>query len=172
MEILASGGLDEYEIARLVANGAPIDGFGVGTKMGVSRDAPDLDIAYKLTEYGGKGRMKLSAGKVILPGRKQIFRLATQTEYARDIVGLEGEQLDGSPLLRPVMRAGKRLPDSHITLDSIRSWARECVSRLPARLRGLKPADPAYSVEFSHALQQFAAEVRANIQGGTGLPQQ
>ena len=172
VEIFASGGLDEYEIARLVENGAPIDGFGVGTKMGVSRDAPDLDIAYKLTEYGGKGRMKLSAGKVILPGRKQIFRLATQTEYVRDIVGLEDEQLEGSPLLRPVMRAGKRLPESHIDLDSIRTWARECVSRLPGRLRVLRHADPAYPVEFSHALQQFAAEVRAKIQGGTVLPQQ
>jgi nicotinate phosphoribosyltransferase len=60
LEIFASGGLDEYEIAELLRQGAPIDGFGVGTGMGVSRDAPALDMAYKLADYAGKGRLKTS----------------------------------------------------------------------------------------------------------------
>jgi nicotinate phosphoribosyltransferase len=72
--IFASSGLDEYEIAALLDAGAPIDGFGVGTGMTVSGDAPALDIAYKLSEYGGQGRTKLSRNKPILPGRKQVFR--------------------------------------------------------------------------------------------------
>ncbi|HLU49896.1 MAG TPA: nicotinate phosphoribosyltransferase, partial [Planctomycetota bacterium] len=74
VEIFASGGLDERSVARLVTEGAPISGFGVGTSLAVSRDAPDLDMAYKLVEYEGKSRLKLSSAKAILPGRKQIFR--------------------------------------------------------------------------------------------------
>ena len=74
MQIVASGGLDEYVILDLVAAGAPIDAFGVGTDLAVSGDAPALDIVYKLTEFGGEGRVKLSVGKRSLPGRKQIFR--------------------------------------------------------------------------------------------------
>ena len=75
MGIFASGSLNEDEIARLLSAGAPINGFGVGSDMGVSRDAPALDIAYKLVEDAGRGRMKLSSGKAVLPGRKQIFRV-------------------------------------------------------------------------------------------------
>ena len=63
VEIFASGGLDEYEIERILNTGAPITGFGVGTYMGVARDQPYLDMAYKLTEYAGKGRVKISPGK-------------------------------------------------------------------------------------------------------------
>jgi nicotinate phosphoribosyltransferase len=69
--VFTSSGLDEWEIAKLLDAGAPIDGFGVGTGMGVSDDAPALDIAYKLSEYGGEGRTKLSRHKHILPGRKR-----------------------------------------------------------------------------------------------------
>ncbi|HEX2163903.1 MAG TPA: nicotinate phosphoribosyltransferase, partial [Thermoanaerobaculia bacterium] len=75
VEIFASGGLDEDSVAALVAAGAPIDGFGVGTRMGVSQDAPTLDAVYKLTSYAGRGRMKVSPGKETLPGRKQVFRV-------------------------------------------------------------------------------------------------
>ena len=74
VKIFASSGLDEYKSQKLVQTGAPIDAFGVGTKLAVIADAPDLDMAYKLVEYGGKGRLKLSAKKLLYPGRKQIFR--------------------------------------------------------------------------------------------------
>ena len=76
VQIIASSSLDEYEIDRLVSSGAPIDGFGVGTAMGVSADAPYLDIVYKLTSYAGVGRVKLATDKPVLPGRKQIFRMS------------------------------------------------------------------------------------------------
>jgi nicotinate phosphoribosyltransferase len=73
--IFASGGLDEDAIAQFVHQGAPIDGFGVGTALGVSEDAPALDMAYKLVSYAQRGCIKLSPGKALLPGRKQVFRL-------------------------------------------------------------------------------------------------
>ena len=104
--IVASGGLDEYRIAELTAAGAPVDAYGVGTKMGVSADAPYLDSAYKLVECNGRPVMKLSAGKVTLPGAKQVHRGA-----AGDIIALRHEPAPpGSwPLLVPVMQDGRRL---------------------------------------------------------------
>ena len=75
--IFASGGLDEHEVAELVAAGAPIDAFGIGTQLGVSADAPYVDTVYKLVEYDGRPTMKLSAGKVSAPGRKQVWRRAS-----------------------------------------------------------------------------------------------
>ncbi|MEE8561055.1 MAG: nicotinate phosphoribosyltransferase, partial [Gemmatimonadota bacterium] len=111
VEIFASGGLDEYEIARLVEAGAPITGFGVGTGLGVSKDAPSLDIAYKLTAYAGRGRLKLSPDKRIIPGRKQVFRVEEKGLAIRDVIGLSGERDLGRPLLRKVMEAGARTPE-------------------------------------------------------------
>ena len=74
VRIFVSGGLDEYQLDRLVGGGAPIDAFGVGTRMGVSADAPSLDSAYKLVEYDGRPMLKLSERKATEPGRKQVFR--------------------------------------------------------------------------------------------------
>ena len=110
LKIFASGGLDEREIGRLLRAGAPIDAFGVGTDMSVSGDAPSLDIAYKLTEYAGTGRMKLSTGKRTLPGQKQVFRESRDGRAVRDVIGRFDETLPGRPLLAPVMRKGRRLP--------------------------------------------------------------
>ncbi|MFW6200789.1 MAG: hypothetical protein ACOC8K_09455, partial [Gemmatimonadota bacterium] len=96
VEIFASGGLDEHEIEELLDGGAPIDGFGVGTGMGVSRDAPALDIAYKLTSYGGAGRLKLSPGKKILPGRKQIHRIEEDGIAVRDVLARAEPEATGA----------------------------------------------------------------------------
>ena len=74
VRIFTSSGLDEYKVQALVESGAPIDAFGVGTKLAVMADALELDMAYKLVEYAGKGRLKLSSKKVLYPGRKQVFR--------------------------------------------------------------------------------------------------
>ncbi|MFE9955719.1 nicotinate phosphoribosyltransferase [Micromonospora sp. NPDC005299] len=108
-KIIASGSLDENVIAGLVAQGAPIDGYGVGTKMGVSYDAPSLDSAYKLVAYGDRPVLKLSPGKATLPAAKQVFR--DPTGAAGDVVGLRDEPPPGGrePLLVPVMRGGRRL---------------------------------------------------------------
>jgi nicotinate phosphoribosyltransferase len=114
VQIFASSSLDEYEIEHLLAEGAPIDGFGVGTRMAVASDAPHLDTAYKLVEYAGQPRRKLSENKSNLPGRKQIFRRAEE-----DVIGLQREALDGRPLLVKVMEAGRRLVPP-VSLDECR----------------------------------------------------
>ena len=103
--IFASGSLDEYAIAALAAVGAPIDAYGVGTKMGVSADAPYLDSAYKLAAYDGRPIMKLSVGKTSPPGAKQVYRGPDGDVLAlRDEPPPSGHQ----PLLVPVMREGRR----------------------------------------------------------------
>lgn len=105
--IFASGGLDEAEITRLVEAGAAIDGFGVGTKMGVSADAPFLDLVYKLVETDGRPVLKLSPGKATLPGRKQVWRIRRDGLAVHDVLGLADSGGDGEPLLREVMRDGR-----------------------------------------------------------------
>lgn len=152
VDIFASGGLDEDKVARLLDSGAPIDGFGIGTRMGVSSDVPDLDIAYKLCEYAGKGRLKLSTGKPVLPGRKQIFRVDGDGEDGYDAIGRADEDLDGRPLLMPVMRSGKRLAAGVSTLDAVRAHAQQEISRLPGRIRSIEPAQPRYPVRVSSLL--------------------
>jgi nicotinate phosphoribosyltransferase len=158
--IFASGGLNEDEIARLVAAGAPIDGFGVGTDMGVSRDAPALDIAYKLVEYAGRGRGKLSPGKVVAPGKKQVFRVERGGIAEHDVLTRADEQDAGRPLLEQVMKNGIRLRTGRITLDASRERAREELQRLPARVRGLAAADPPYQVVISEALRSATEALR------------
>jgi nicotinate phosphoribosyltransferase len=152
--IFASGGLNEDEIARLLAAGAPIDGFGVGTDMGVSRDAPSLDIAYKLVEYAGQARMKLSTGKALLPGRKQVVRVERDGIAHHDVLGRRDEELCGRALLQQVMAGGQRRPAGRVTLDEARARAKDELDRLPSLMRGLAPADPGYVVDLSPALAQ------------------
>jgi nicotinate phosphoribosyltransferase len=165
IEIFASSGLDEHEIAALVKADAPIGGFGVGTGMAVSSDAPSLDIVYKLSEYAGAGRTKLSRSKPILPGRKQIFRQEQHGRAIGDVVGRSGESLDGRPLLQLVMRAGQRTGLGDGDLDSARRRAAEELARLPSQVTSLGPADPPYPVSVSAALQRFHAEVREKARG-------
>jgi nicotinate phosphoribosyltransferase len=152
--IFASGGLNEDEIAGLMAAGAPIDGFGVGTDMGVSRDAPSLDIAYKLVEYAGRPRMKLSTGKVLLPGRKQIFRVERDGMPDHDVLGRRDDDPCGRALLQRVMAGGQRCTAGRVTLGGARVHAKEELDCLPPRLRGLEPASPPYLVDLSPALTQ------------------
>jgi nicotinate phosphoribosyltransferase len=163
--IFASSGLDEHEIAALVKADAPIGGFGIGTGMGVSSDAPSLDIAYKLSEYGGEGRTKLSRGKPILPGRKQVFRQETRGRAVGDVIGRAGEALDGRPLLQLVMRGGQRTREGDGDLESARRCAADELARLPSHVTTLEPANPPYPVSVSAALQQFHTEVREKALG-------
>jgi len=139
LKIVASSNLDEYEIEKLLEAGAPIDGFGVGTRMGVSSDAPSLDSVYKLVEYAGKGRVKRSPGKETLPGRKQIFR-----QDGRDILGRHDEQIAGTPLLEPRMIGGRRVGRGP-SLEEIREY---CKQQLQTLL-----ASP-YAVTISAALME------------------
>lgn len=106
--IFASGSLDEIEIARLLTQGAPIDAFGVGSRLGVSADAPYLDMAYKLVEFDGQPTLKLSTGKLTLPGRKQVWRTMEDGLLDQDVIALESEPAPkgAEPLLQPVMHGG------------------------------------------------------------------
>ncbi len=159
VRIFASGGLDEYEVARLLEAGAPIDGFGVGTKLAVSADAPSLDMAYKLVEYDGKPRTKLSPGKVLYPGRKQVFRLCEGGLMKRDVIGRDDEDLPGQPLLEPVMQGGRRLPAGHVCLGAARSHCQAQLALLAEPLQALERADEAYPVMFSETLETDLALV-------------
>jgi nicotinate phosphoribosyltransferase len=166
VEIFASGGLDEDRIDALLSAGAPIDGFGVGTSMGVSSDVPDLDIAYKLCEYAGGGRLKLSPGKPVLPGRKQVFRFEEGGRSVRDVIGRCDEDLPGRPLLVPVMRRGKRLPPGHVELESIRNHARRSLQRLPDRVLSLTRAEPSYPVKISAGLSRYKKSIMDQVTPG------
>jgi len=152
VKIFASGNLDEDAMARLLSEQAPIDGFGVGTALAVSSDAPCLDIVYKLVCYGGKDRIKLSTSKVLFPGRKQVFREEAEGVARRDVLARHGEQQPGRPLLRPVMRDGKRVEGTAPPLPEIREYTQRELKRLPPALRGLEPANPPYRVEASPVL--------------------
>ncbi|MYB48376.1 MAG: nicotinate phosphoribosyltransferase [Dehalococcoidia bacterium] len=159
VQIIASSSLDEYEIDTLISSGAPIDGFGVGTAMGVSADAPYLDIVYKLTSYAGEGRVKLATDKPVLPGRKQIFRMSDGECDTEDIIARADEDLPGRPLLEQAMRDGKRLVSSTHDLDETRRYAAEQIARLPQSVRSLPEADPPYPVEVSPKLNAYHEEV-------------
>ena len=112
VQIVASGSFDEDRIAAALRDGACIDAFGVGTKMGVAADLPYLDMAYKLVQYDGRPVMKLSTGKATLVDQKQVWRRTVDGYYSEDIITLRHESAlpDAVPLLQGVMRAGRVLP--------------------------------------------------------------
>ncbi len=164
VEIFSSNNLDEYAISGLVSQDAPIDGFGVGTRMSVSSDAPTIDCAYKLVSYGGRGRMKLSAGKPSLPGRKQVYRFQEGGTMVRDFIALADENVrEGTPLLVPVMRGGKRLRAGCSDLAAARKRAEQQRQALPPRLHALEKKDPPYPVEVSAALAAERERLRAEL---------
>ncbi len=158
VKIFASGGLDEDRLAALVAGGAPIDGYGIGTALATSEDAPALDCAYKLQEYEGIAKRKRSEGKATWPGRKQVFRRYDDGgRFAGDVITLADDAQPGEPMLIPVLRGG-RLTVALPTLEQARAHAAEQLCRLPDALRCLDPGAPAYPVAISTALQRLADE--------------
>jgi nicotinate phosphoribosyltransferase len=160
VRIFASGNLDEDRLQALVSAVAPIDAFGVGTRMNVSADAPFLDCAYKMVEYASKARRKRSEGKATWPGRKQVFRSVDGSgTMTGDLLGLDGEDAGGTPLLVPVLRAGRRV-EPPPSLESVQERARAQIAKLPAPLRGLDPAPP-YPVAVSASLRALADQVDA-----------
>ena len=158
--ILVSGGINEDVLLKMAAAKAPIDGFGIGVNLDASIDAPSLDCAYKLQDYAGRPRRKLSEGKQTWPGRKQVWRTSdAQGRMYGDVLSLEGDKQDGEALIAPVMRGGKRfgpLP----SLAQIREHAARELTRLPEPLRRLE-AGFAYPVEISAKLKALAAEMGA-----------
>ncbi|MDD5170010.1 MAG: nicotinate phosphoribosyltransferase [Syntrophales bacterium] len=161
IHIFASGNLDEQIIHELMEAGAPIDGFGVGTKLDTSNDAPYLECAYKLTEYDGKPRMKKSSGKATLPGRKQVFRRFTNGLMTGDTITLEGDEQDGSSLMEKVMAGGGRLsPKKHP--KEIAAYVKNQLDALPEYLRRLGRTST-YPVEISPSLMQLRKEAETAL---------
>lgn len=159
-EIFASSGFDEYKIARTIKEGARIDAFGVGTRMGVSADAPYFDIAYKLVQYGKRPIMKFSPGKVNLAGDKQVFRKTDpQGRFLEDIIGIRDETVeDARPLLEPVIQDGKLL-SRHPSLEEIRERLRKSFAALDEKHKNLENP-PVYPVKVSarlSALQEITS---------------
>ena len=163
VRIVASGGLDEYQIEELVRKGAPIDHFGVGTKVGVAADTPWSDMAYKLVCYDQRPVMKLSTDKVSLPGAKQVFRLQNQEGwFDRDIIGLAEEPLPGGePLLQIVMEDGRRTVPNP-TLEEIRTRLDLDLARLDGHYKRLYNP-PRYPVDISPGLRTLTAQVEERI---------
>ena len=138
---------------------APIDGFGVGTRLDTSSDAPYLDCAYKLQEYGGRACRKRSEGKTTWPGRKQVYRTFDGAGcMAGDILALHDDRQEGEPLLHPVMRDGKRL-DAPMLLSTLRERTSGQLERLPEPLRTLDQAKKPFEVKISDALRLLALAV-------------
>ena len=166
--IFATSGLDEVKIARLIAAGAPIDGFGVGTSLAVSEDAPAIDMVYKLVEYAGEPRIKLSANKETYPRPKQVVRCTSDGLMVGDVLARAEESHEGEPLLERVMQNGKRLDKSRRTLEQIRDHARQELERLPARWKRLETAETPYPVEVAKSLTYELEELRERFRSLRG----
>jgi nicotinate phosphoribosyltransferase len=162
VKIFASGDLDEYVIEKLVRKGAKIDAFGVGTRMSTSLDRPYVDVVYKLSGKVEKGSfvpaMKLSKGKVTLPGKKQIFRQRDKNgRYAKDIIGLENEEIKGEHLLVRIMEDGQ-ITYEMPTLKEMRRVTLKNLSELPEKYKRLRGSS-AYPVELSRRLSKIRSQV-------------
>jgi nicotinate phosphoribosyltransferase len=156
--ILVSGGINEDVLQSMMKAKAPIDGFGIGVNLDASIDAPSLDCAYKLQEYAGRPKRKLSEGKATWPGRKQVWRAYDGDGCMRgDILSLESDTQAGEPLIVPVMRAGKCVASAP-TLAQIRERAARDLARLPEPLRRLEPG-ACYPVKVADALSALAAAI-------------
>ncbi|RTR07078.1 nicotinate phosphoribosyltransferase [Halomonas nitroreducens] len=157
VKIVASSGLDEHAIAALLADGAPIDAFGVGTQMGVAADAPVIDLSYKLVEYAGTPRVKHSTGKINLPGRKQVYRHRDAAgQFSGDVIALRDEPIeDGQPLLRLLVQAGRLDANEMARADDARERVADALHRLPDHLRRLEEGGSGYPVALSQGLEHL-----------------
>jgi nicotinate phosphoribosyltransferase len=162
VKVIASGSLDEFEIRRLLREGAAIDAFGVGTRLGTIDDEPYLDSVYKLAEVAGEGRMKLSRDKETVPGRKQVYRFVEGGVAREDVITLEDEPYGGMPLLDTVMLEGKRMAPAP-TLEQIQRRAKEQVAEMPGHLLALEPVSANYPVRVSDALRTSTEAVRKRL---------
>ncbi|HEX3235664.1 MAG TPA: nicotinate phosphoribosyltransferase [Gemmatimonadales bacterium] len=162
--ILVSGGLDEHAVEAYLAAGAPIDAFGIGTRMNVSADAPSLDMVYKLVRFDGRDILKLSQDKETWVGEKQILRTRrADGRFAADVLALEDEPVPAGaePLLQPVMARGELLRP-HPALDEVRAHCAAQLASLPEELRRLRDAG-VYPVSYSRALRARQASAIAAV---------
>jgi nicotinate phosphoribosyltransferase len=162
VRMVGSGGLDEFDIDALSRQSAPYDAYGVGTRMGVSADAPWTDMAYKLVRYGDRPVLKLSTGKASLPGAKQVFRFIEAGRMHHDVIALHDEGISGGePLLEPVMADGECLRP-HPGLAALRERFREEYSCLDDCCKLINDPVP-YPVEVSARLQALTDKIRRRL---------
>jgi nicotinate phosphoribosyltransferase len=155
VKIFASSGFDEFKIAKVISEGAAIDAFGVGTKVGVSADAPFVDVVYKMVRFKGRDVRKLSPGKVTLAGEKQVFRKSDQNgRYLEDIIGQRDEIIaEGKPLLEKVMENGQLLRP-HPQLQMLQEKFKENFAALDDGYKSIQD-HRAYPVKLSIRLQNL-----------------
>jgi nicotinate phosphoribosyltransferase len=170
MDIFVSSGVDEFFLRDFFADGGVADGFGPGTSLTTSKDAPTLDPVYKLVAIEEDGEMqpsmKLSEGKVTYPGRKSIRRFAEDGTVQRDILAREDEDVGGEELLVDVVQDGD-LVYEFPALDEIRERTVDTLQRLPADVRAIE--DPAeYPVEISDDLTATTERVQSTLRREMG----
>ncbi len=158
VQILASGDIDEYALEEFREKEAPIDGFGIGSKMTTSADQPCFNCSYKLVEYGGRGRRKLADRKTTWPGRKQIFREYNGGAMSGDVIGLEDEALAGRALFEQYMIAGKRVKSS--TLSEARELLQGQLRQLP---EDIDNPSYFYPVRLSKKLQSYTENIKDSL---------
>src|SRR5579862_4104230 len=166
VKVFASGDLDEYKIASLLAKGAAIDAFGVGTALASPGDAPHLSMIYKLVEVERDGKTreaaKLTRAKATYPGRKQVFRHSTSAgKFTGDRIALENEPEKGRPLLIEIMRAGRRIAPPE-PLSALRDRCMASLAQLPERYRQITRAAN-YPVRYSRGLKASLEKVRERV---------
>ncbi|MGC8868510.1 MAG: nicotinate phosphoribosyltransferase [Sulfurihydrogenibium sp.] len=162
--ILASGGINEYKIKELVDKKAPIDAFGVGTELVTSADTPYLDCAYKLVEYDGKPKMKLSSKKVTVPYKKQFYRIFRNGKILKDIVSHFDEIVeDGVKMLKLYIKDGEVVRRSP-PLQEIREKTLINFKTLPDTFKSITQ-HMTLSPEVSQRLLKSTEELKKAIRG-------
>lgn len=154
IRVLVSGGVDEYEMAKMRTAGAPVDAFCVGTKLSVPEDATALDCAYKLQEYAGRPCRKHSLWKETWPGARQVYRqYDPHGRIETDVLACADEAMEGRALLHEVMLDGQRLAPSP-PLGQVRDYCKQEIETLPMGLRSLHkgPRSPVKVSARQHAL--------------------
>ena len=168
MQIIGSGGLDEYDLAYFTAANVPFDSYGVGTQMGTSGDAPSLDTAYKLVEVGGRPVLKLSHNKASMPARKQVYRLRADAGLKNDVIALADEALDGGEALLDTVMDGGKVSGRRPTLKEIRERFRAEFALLDEKVKAVR-APAAYPVEISPGLQRLRDETIRRIRASESI---
>jgi nicotinate phosphoribosyltransferase len=170
VKIFASSGFDEYALARLIAGGARIDAFGVGTRMGVSADAPYLDMVYKMVRLGARNVRKVSEGKITLAGEKQVFRrTAADGRFGGDVIGMRAETVNGTTaLLRPTMEKGRPVGPMP-TLAEIRARFSKNFERLDHRHKRFRRCGTLSGSRSVSGWRKYRNSFRRRVQGIEGL---
>jgi nicotinate phosphoribosyltransferase len=167
VKILASNDLNEYKIAELTKNNAPIDGYGVGTEMITAKPVAAIGGVYKLVEDNTGAKIKLAEGKKTYPGKKQVFRVEKNGIYTHDVLALEDELVkeenaNVTKLLEKVVVGGRRL-NPRRNIKEIQTYARQEVEKMPNALKQLQ-VEKAYEVRIGAGLNELVNETTKKFQ--------